>query len=194
MPNNIWKIAFSPCNHYLAIPKQDFDGQDCILIIFCPNWHALSKADDLYVYEELICSAPVWSLTFGQRNYTADFLAQHQSPSFVNCLHDLTEGLFLAAGLADGRINVWNVETGELSLVLLDHKSTVCGLTFSSNSMQLASCSHDKTIKFWNLLDDGEEENIPSKDLIEVFSSSRKYVQNIESIDLLYQYSEMVTG
>ena len=155
LPNNIRKIAFSPCNRYLAIPKQDIDGFDCIVIIFCPNWHALSRTDELYVHKALLCPSTVWSLAFGQRNHTSDFLAQHRSPSLVNRLHDLTMDLFLAAGLANGKINIWNVQTGELALVLADHKATVCGLTFSSASMQLASCSLDNTIKFWNLLDDG---------------------------------------
>lgn len=153
--NDIWQISFSPCNHYLAIPKQDTDELNCIVIISSPDWHALNKSAELYVYKKLHCSSAARSLAFGQRNHKSDFLAQHRSPSLVNRLHDFTKDLFLAAGLTNGKINIWNVQTGELALILTDHKSTVCGLTFSSSSMQLASCSYDKTIKFWNLLDDG---------------------------------------
>jgi WD40 repeat protein len=158
LPNNIWKITFSSCSHYLAIPKQDIYGHDCIIIIYCPNWHANSKTDELYVHEELKCSSTVWSLAFGQQS---NFSRQcHSNLSSVNRRYDFTKNLFLAAGLADGKINIWNIDTGELTLILTDHKSTVCGLAFTVNSMQLVSCSYDKTIKFWNLLDDGEKNNL----------------------------------
>ena len=157
LPNNIWKTIFSPCSHYLAIPKQDIYGHDCIIIIFCPNWHANSKTDQLYVHQELKCSSTVWSLAFGQSDCSRR-CHSNLSSSSVNRRYDFTKDLFLAAGLADGKIHIWNIDTGELTLILTDHKSTVCGLAFTAGSMQLASCSYDKTIKFWDLLDDGEDE------------------------------------
>jgi len=81
---------------------------------------------------------------------------RRHSTSSVNRRFDFTKNLFLAAGLADGKINIWNIDTGELALILTDHQSTVCGLAFTSCTMQLASCSHDTTIKLWDLLDDGK--------------------------------------
>ncbi len=159
LPNNIWKTTFSPCSHYLAIPKQDIYGHDCIVIIYCPNWHANNKPDDLYIYEEFTCSSPVWSLAFGQRIKKFDniLLKRRCSNISVNHRYDFTKNLFLAAGLADGKINIWNIDTGELTLILIDHKSTVCGLAFTLDTMQLASCSHDTTIKLWDLYDDGKK-------------------------------------
>ncbi len=113
------------------------------------------------------CSSAVWSLAFGQQtiklnlpneNILSTPLTGHRrhSTSLVNRRFDFTKNLFLAAGLADGKINIWNIDTGELALILTDHQSTVCGLAFTSCTMQLASCSHDATIKFWDLLDDGK--------------------------------------
>ena len=111
----------------------------------------------MYVHEELKCSSAVWSLAFGQQIIKSNLSTQRRSSLSVNRRYDFTRDLFLAAGLANGKINIWNIDTGELTLVLTDHKSTVCGLTFTSGSMQLTSCSHDRTIKFWDLLDDGKE-------------------------------------
>ncbi|CAF0775672.1 unnamed protein product [Adineta steineri] len=169
LPNNVWKTSFSPCSHYLAIPKQDIYGIDCIIVIYCPNWHATSKTDELYVHEKFVCSSSVWSLAFGQRIIKTDsfdqnislpltrrqLLGRHRSTLSVNNRFDFTKNLFLAAGLADGKINIWNVDNAELILVLTDHKSAVCGLAFTPCTMQLASCSHDTKIKLWDLLDDG---------------------------------------
>jgi WD40 repeat protein len=154
LPNNVWKITFSPCSQYLAIPKQDIYGRDCVVVIHCPNWHAKNKTDELYVHEEFLCSSSIWSLAFGQQ-IKSDLLNQHHSNVSVNRRFDFTKNLFLAAGLANGKINIYNIDTRELALVLQDHRSTVCGLAFTSFSMQLASCSYDTTIKLWDLLDDG---------------------------------------
>jgi WD40 repeat protein len=114
----------------------------------------------------LKCSSAVWSLAFGQQIRKSDvfhekiLINKRHSNLSVNCRYDFTKNLFLAAGLADGKINIWNIDTGELTLILTDHKSTVCGLAFTPGTLQLASCSHDTTIKLWDLLDDGKKISI----------------------------------
>ncbi|CAF2359662.1 unnamed protein product [Rotaria sp. Silwood2] len=176
--NNVRKIAFSPCSKYLAIPKQHIDGQYCVLVIHCSNWHSKNVTDsDLCMHNQFTCTSAIWSLAFGQRTSKLNsitnsilrdkyFLSmpttRHDSPgrrrsslSVVNRRYNFTKNLFLAAGLADGKINIWNIDTGELTLILQDHQLAVVGLDFTSCTMQLASCSHDTTIKLWNLLDDG---------------------------------------
>lgn len=177
-----WKIAFSPCSEYLAIPKQHIDGHYFVLVIHCSNWNANDvKQSDLRVHNHFICTTAVWSLAFGKRTIKSNFgsdpylfdvshltkmtarrgsLDRRSSLSIVNRRYDFKKNLFLAVGLADGKINIWDVCTGELTLVLKDHQSAVCGLDFTLFSMQLASCSHDTTIKLWDLLDDGKEKNL----------------------------------
>jgi WD40 repeat protein len=175
LTNNVWKIAFSPCSQYLAIPKQDIYGVNRVVVIRCSNWHSNTSTDnDFCIQHQFNCTSGVWSLAFGQQKSEFNSITRsnsldensisetrfernhrsHSNPSPVYRRHDFTKNLFLAAGLADGKINIWNIDTGELTLILKDHKSTVCGLDISC-TMQLASCSHDTTVKLWDLLDDG---------------------------------------
>jgi WD40 repeat protein len=46
---------------------------------------------------------------------------------------------------------LWNTVTGLLIKSFLGHKSNVRSIAFSSDGLQLASCSDDKTIKIWDL-------------------------------------------
>lgn len=174
LPSNIWKIVFSPCSQYLAIPKQDIYGRCSVLVLKSSNWHSYDSIDRVPIEHNFFCESTVWSLSFGRcqlesnkkfdTNQDDRAFSHRNSPvhcpftmSSVNRRYDLTKDLFLAAGLAIGKINIWNITTGELTLILKDHVSTVCGLDLSSSSMQLASSSCDKTIKLWNLLDDGNK-------------------------------------
>lgn len=177
LTNHVWKIAFSPCSQYLAIPKQDIHGRYCLLVLSCSDWHANQSLEALPIEHQFHCTSAIWSLAFGQRQLPIhgssqahlfdpdlvmfsssprDLSARRRSSILVNRRHDFTKHLFLAAGLADGKINIYDIDTGELTVILKDHQSTVVGLDFTSCTMQLASCSHDTTIKLWNLLDDGK--------------------------------------
>lgn len=188
LTNDVWKIAFSPCSQYLAIPKQDIDDQYCVLVMKCSNWNTNLLIDnDLSVHNQFTCTSAICSLAFGRRTLKPDFvmkptlldseclttpkprreiLNRRRSSLTVNRRHDFTKNLFLAAGLADGKINIWNIDTGELTLILKDHQSTVCGLDFTSCTMQLASCSHDTTIKLWDLIDDGKRKYLNEAETI----------------------------
>lgn len=64
--------------------------------------------------------------------------------------------LLLATGLNNGRIKIWDVYTGKLLLNLMDHTELVRDLTFAPDgSLMLVSASRDKTLRVWDLKDDG---------------------------------------
>lgn len=57
----------------------------------------------------------------------------------------------LISGGRDGKIKLWDLETGELLNILAGHTSSVESIAISSDSQLLASSSSDTTIKLWNL-------------------------------------------
>ncbi|XP_044141014.1 WD repeat and SOCS box-containing protein 1 [Bufo gargarizans] len=99
------------------------------------------------------CGDIVWSLAFGSS------VPEKQS-SCVNIeWHRFKFGqdqLLLATGLSNGRIKIWDVYTGKLLLNLMDHTEIVRDLTFAPDgSLKLVSASRDKTLRVWDLKDDG---------------------------------------
>lgn len=92
-------------------------------------------------YRRIDCAKPVLAMEFGH-----------------NCMDGASDGLFylLATGLENGRIKVWNAVSGDMVYNLSDHYSDVNGLAFTHvGGPLLVSCSSDKTLKVWDLLDDG---------------------------------------
>jgi WD40 repeat protein/energy-coupling factor transporter ATP-binding protein EcfA2 len=62
------------------------------------------------------------------------------------------DGKTLASGSRDdGKIKLWNVETGDEIRILSGHTNIVGSFSFSADGKTLASGSWDKTIKFWNV-------------------------------------------
>jgi len=68
----------------------------------------------------------------------------------VEALAFSSDGRKLIVGNWKGSIQVFDLPSGELSATLKGHSSVVCGLTLSPDGKTLASCSHDRTIKFWD--------------------------------------------
>ncbi|GAB1607206.1 WD repeat and SOCS box-containing protein 1-like [Argonauta hians] len=71
-------------------------------------------------------------------------------------LTSFDRNLVLGVGVLSGRIQLWNASNGHLMLYLRDHTKEVCSLHFAPDASQvLVSGSHDGTLKFWDLTDDG---------------------------------------
>ncbi|CAG0897812.1 unnamed protein product [Darwinula stevensoni] len=67
-----------------------------------------------------------------------------------------TNGVMLATGHNDGAIRIWHSISGRLLLKLADHTGPVTEVAFAPDqSMRLVSASKDKTLKVWDLTDDG---------------------------------------
>ncbi|MEE6521935.1 hypothetical protein FKM82_020297, partial [Ascaphus truei] len=99
------------------------------------------------------CGDIVWSLAFGSS------VPEKQSRCVNIEWHRFKFGqdqLLLATGLSNGRIKIWDVYTGKLLLNLMDHTEVVRDLTFAPDgSLILVSASRDKTLRVWDLKDDG---------------------------------------
>ncbi|XP_036392221.1 WD repeat and SOCS box-containing protein 1 [Megalops cyprinoides] len=99
------------------------------------------------------CGDIVWGLAFGSS------VPEKQSRCVNVEWHRFQFGqdqLLLATGLNNGRIKIWDVYTGKLLLNLMDHTDIVRDLTFAPDgSLVLVSASRDKTLRVWDLKDDG---------------------------------------
>jgi len=70
--------------------------------------------------------------------------------------HWENHGMVLAVGLRNGRIRIYDTSSGKILLELIDHTDQVTKLSFAPDqSLTMASCSWDGTLKFWDLSDDG---------------------------------------
>ncbi|XP_048412753.2 WD repeat and SOCS box-containing protein 1 isoform X1 [Stegostoma tigrinum] len=99
------------------------------------------------------CGDIVWALAFGSS------VPEKQSRCVNIEWHRFRFGqdqLLLATGLSNGRIKIWDVYTGRFLLNLMDHNEVVRDLTFAPDgSLILVSASRDKTLRVWDLKDDG---------------------------------------
>jgi WD40 repeat protein len=99
-------------------------------------------------------SLQVWSIKTGVKSVHINV-----SSLGVRCLQYLPSvngvvGSFLAAGLANGKINIYNIENnsnGSLVKVLSGHTTFVNDLAFISLGSLLASSSSDKAVCIWYL-------------------------------------------
>ncbi|KHJ43327.1 WD domain, G-beta repeat protein [Trichuris suis] len=74
----------------------------------------------------------------------------HVGHDYVTSVAPSQDGNLLCSGGKDGRINIWDFETGEF-LRTLQHEGGVTGLSVRTGHNQLFSCGADKSVKLWTL-------------------------------------------
>ncbi|XP_053502350.1 WD repeat and SOCS box-containing protein 1 [Ictalurus furcatus] len=145
-------VPWSKCMSNFSMRKEEWlngagprrlsrHGNDIALVPGEPREHTID------------CGDIVWGLAFGSS------VPEKQSRCVNIEWHRFKFGqdqLLLATGLNNGRIKIWDVYTGKLLLNLMDHTDIVRDLTFAPDgSLVLVSASRDKTLRVWDLKDDG---------------------------------------
>jgi hypothetical protein len=87
----------------------------------------------------------VWDVGTGERLCTLGHT------SAVHCIAVSGGGKLLASGSSDGKIKLWNLETGELIRSLTGHQGAVQALAISPDGRQLISASQDAKLGIWEL-------------------------------------------
>jgi WD40 repeat protein/tRNA A-37 threonylcarbamoyl transferase component Bud32 len=60
-----------------------------------------------------------------------------------------SDGTRLASGGADGKVRIWEADSGKLLHTIDAHESAVTGVAFSPDDLLVASSSWDKSVKIW---------------------------------------------
>lgn len=164
-----WTVAFAPDGSYLAWSQ----GHRVVRLIpwcrclkrFLLDDNEKNKTNKVLLRQNssenqktpgehtIDCGDIVWGLAFGSS------VPEKQSRCVNIGWHRFKFGedqLLLATGLGNGRIKIWDAYTGKLLLNLMDHTEVVRDLTFAPDgSLILVSASRDKTLRVWDLKDDG---------------------------------------
>jgi WD40 repeat protein len=75
----------------------------------------------------------------------------HEAPLQILTLR--ANGKLAATGDESGQIRVWDVASGKVQQTIAAHQASVSGIGFSADGATLFSCSIDKTLCVWNVVD-----------------------------------------
>ncbi|XP_069766974.1 WD repeat and SOCS box-containing protein 1 isoform X2 [Narcine bancroftii] len=163
-----WTVAFAPDGSYFAWSQ----GHRIVKLVpwsLCQNKLSIEEYNNTVnksprkqnsdaqkntpAEHTIDCGDIVWALAFGSS------VPEKRSRCVNIEWHRFKFGgdqLLLATGLSNGRIKIWDVYTGKFLLNLMDHSEIVRDLTFAPDgSLILVSASRDKTLRVWDLKDDG---------------------------------------
>lgn len=177
----IWSCAFSPGFTHLAwgcgygiIKIMNWKRRNSLMALPSPapqmvkpstsmpkrqdSTTGLNKSES-DVMMEIDCGEAVCSIAFGSSSRQANTTGEFKPPAreFYKRFDFDRHHLILAAGLASGKIRLYDIDAGGKFLFgLFDHSAPIRDLQFTMDgSLQLASASRDTTIKLWNMHEDG---------------------------------------
>jgi len=125
--------------------RQSFDGNTAMVrgVAISPDgrWLATSNYENEVQLREVTRRAEKRRLKLSRSTWDLTFSS---------------DGDQLLAGLNDGQVAAWDVETGTLAATVSAHETTVRGVAFSPDGKLLATCSQDGTTKLWRWADRAE--------------------------------------
>ena len=163
----IWGLAFSADGNFLVTSGEDltikvwdinlsscmktFTGHKSIISAI-----AISRSGKLVASGGWDNQLKIWSLTPSRCfktivGYANWFLSVAFQPIPSNSLTKGNEKIIIASGSQDGKIRLWDMETGECLQTLSGHTNWVTNIAFSPDGKILASCGGDRYIKLWDM-------------------------------------------
>jgi len=152
----IQKICLSHDGRYLASNNFD-DNQIKIwdvlkekVIATIKGYYYVSISDKYLALSSWIDGARIKILELSSGKEIATF-TMGDPKDIVQILSFSPDGRFLATGMWDRTIKIWEVSNGREITTLMGHKDAINSLEFSPDGKYLASGSSDRTIRFWDL-------------------------------------------
>jgi len=127
--NNAWNLVQNYSGHIARHPIWDAEyiGNDLIA--------SGSASGQIKIWQASVYNKTIMNISTG---------------SSVISLKLLSNGIYLACGLGNGNINIYNINNSGIVATLTGHTRAVNDLSLLSNDL-LASSSGDTTVRIWNL-------------------------------------------
>lgn len=134
---DIWNLKTGRLVKRLADQRSSISA-----VAFSPNGRQLASADKT-------AGVTVWEIEAGSFKRFED----QDTDDKVRHVTFSRDGLLLIGGSENGKIIVWNTESGTRLNTFLAHTAKIQGLAVSPDGTLLASASEDSTVKLWQVDD-----------------------------------------
>ena len=162
----IGNITYSPDGTRLIVPSSigiwiynahtleevglitEHKGFDSSAIGFTLSGSLLASRYQTDIHDLYFAKIQIWD---EDTRYSTDIRIYPEDMGQITSLVFSPDGHTLATGSRDGKICLWDVQTGELGNTLTEHTEIVSSLVFSPDGCILASGNKDGTVLLWNV-------------------------------------------